>query len=228
MQTHSIQDHPSYTNRILKNSHKLIAIEGSIGVGKTSLARMLSSRWQSANLLEVFEENPFLTGGFYDNQKVHGFNTEVFFLLSRFRQLKDFAAHQGLAVMDYFFEKNIIFANANLEAKDLEIYRSVYDRLIPEVKKPDLVVYLKADVETLLRRIYFRDRSFERGISSDYIQKLNRAYENFFGAYHEAPILSIDTSSLDFVNEAEDFRKLSAMIEDRLSGQIQLSLLKEA
>ena len=203
---------------------KLILIEGAIGVGKTSLTRLLADRWNCRSFFEVFEENPFLTGGFYEKPGSHAFNTETFFLLSRFRQQQELLKSPELTVSDYMFEKSAIFASLNLQGKDLDIYQSVYEKFASEVRTPDLIVFLQADLETLLRRIYFRDRRFERSLSPAYLEKLMNEYYRFFTSYTKAPVLTIPTSGMDFVSETEDFRKIAALIEERLSGKVQLSL----
>lgn len=203
---------------------RLIAVEGPIGVGKTSLVRMLADRWKSASLFENFEENPFLTKGFYEDTAKFAFNTEIFFLLSRARQQDDCKDRKGLIVSDYLFEKNVIFARMNLSQKDLGLYTAVYDRLVPEIRTPDLIILLKADLETLMRRIYFRDRDFERSISPSYLEQLMNDYYHFFSSYTKAPVLSISTVGLDFVNDPKDFNRLVALIEDRIQGQVQLTL----
>ncbi|MDB5036659.1 MAG: Deoxyadenosine kinase [Bacteriovoracaceae bacterium] len=208
----------------LSTSDKLIVIEGPIGVGKTSLVRMLCDRWKAAPLFEVFEENPFLTNGFYEDTPKFAFNTEIFFLLSRFRQQQQLKDAKGLIISDYFFEKNAIFAEMNLDSKDLEIYKSVYDRFVPEVRQPDLIILLKADLESLMRRIYFRDRRFERSISASYLESLMNDYYHFFSSYTKAPVLTIPTAGLDFVNDPRDFNRTVSLIEDRIQGQVQLTL----
>lgn len=207
-----------------KNPNTLISIEGAIGVGKTSLSRMLATRWNARSAFEVFEENPFLTGGFYEKTSELAFNTEIFFLLTRFKQQKALSNSEGLLVADYFFEKNLIFAEMNLSGEDLATFRSVYDQFLPQVRSPDLIVFLQADLETIMRRIYFRDRNFERSISPAYIEQLMTNYYRFLTAYSKAPVLTIQTTGLDFVNDPQDFQKVCALIEDRLSGQVQLSL----
>jgi deoxyguanosine kinase len=207
---------------------KYIVVEGVIGVGKTSMAKMLSQRWEAQRetqtCFEIFEENPFLTGGFYKNTPEFAFNTEIFFLLSRFRQQRALNAMENLVVSDYFFEKNWIFAQLNLKGADLEIYKALYDRFMPEIRTPDLIVFLQADLETLMRRIYFRDREFERSLSPTYLESLMNKYYRFFSTYTKAPVLTIQTNGLDFVNDPADFRKMAALIEERISGQVQLSL----
>lgn len=226
MKTPSIENHPDFNHRpAFARQNRLIAIEGVIGVGKTSLGRLLSSKWKSPCHFEVFEENPFLTGGFYDNQKGMAFNTEVFFLLSRFRQHRELKETHGLQLIDYLFEKNMIFASLNLDEKDLAVYQSVYKTLLPQIRNPDLVIYLKADPETLLRRIYFRDRQFERSITSQYVEKLIQRYQKFFQTYSDAPVVTIDVSGMDFVSDMEDLRQISSLVESRLSGNVQLPLI---
>lgn len=206
------------------SSDRLIVIEGGIGVGKTSLTRMLANRWQADSYFEEFEDNPFLTGGFYKNTDLLAFNTEMFFLISRYRQQKALSQKKGLLVSDYLFEKNWIFAQMNLKEEDLETYQKVYESFLPQVRKPDLIVFLKADLETLLRRIYFRDREFERSLSPTYLERLIHEYYRFFSTYKEVPILTVEAGNLDFVNDSKDFDRTCTAIEDRLSGQIQLSL----
>lgn len=203
---------------------KTIAVEGVIGVGKTTLTRLLANRWKAEICLEEFETNPFLTGGFYKDTAEKAFNTEIFFLLSRFRQQQKMAPASSVLLTDYVFDKNLIFAEMNLSAEDMQIYKSVYDRFSAETPAPDLVVLLQADLETLMRRIYFRDREFERSISPAYIEKLMNAYYRYFSAYSKAPVLTIQTSGLDFVNDVEDFQKVCTLIEARLNGEVQLSL----
>jgi len=206
---------------------KLIVIEGAIGAGKTSLTRMLGDRWNAKCVYEVFEENPFLTRGFYEDTQRHGFNTEVFFLLSRYRQQKDLNElneKSNLTLADYFFDKNIIFADMNLKGRDSEVYKDIYQKLEAEAQIPDLVVFLQADLETLLRRIYFRDRQFERALTPAYLEKLTNAYYRYFTSYTKAPVLTINTNRLDFVTDPKDFEKVCIKIEERLAGQIQLKL----
>lgn len=202
----------------------LVAVEGVIGVGKTSLVRMLKDHWELGAHFEVFERNPFLTQGFYDDQKTHAFNTEVFFLLSRLRQHRHLSKTSGPQFVDYLFNKGWIFAKMNLNPEDFEIYERLYQSFSPLARTPDLVVLLQADLETLLRRIYFRDREFERSLSSEYLEKLNNCYYEYFSQYSEAPVLRITTSGADFVNDPEDFKKICDLIDERLAGRVQLPL----
>jgi deoxyguanosine kinase len=203
---------------------RYIAVEGVIGVGKTSLTRLLANRWHAEICLEGFEENPFLTGGFYKNTSELAFNTEVFFLLSRFRQQRQLPRHEKTLITDYVFDKNLVFAKMNLSEDDFSIFQSVYEKFEQNIRVPDLVVLLQADLETVMRRIYFRDREFERSISPDYIENLLSSYYRYFSSYTKAPVITVQTSGLDFVNDIEDFQKVCTLIESRLNGEIQLSL----
>lgn len=204
--------------------NKFIVIEGPIGVGKTTLARMLSDRWQAEAIYETFEENPFLTADFYKNPSLYAFNTEVFFLLSRVREQKMIMEKTKTIVADYFFEKNILFSKLNLSPDDLETYQKVYKTFETQTRTPDLVVYLYADVPTLLQRVELRDRHFERALSSDYMTNLAQNYDEFFKDYDKAPVIPVDTRGLDFVREPSDFLRIVGLIEERILGYRQLSL----
>lgn len=182
-----------------------VAIEGPIGVGKTTLARILSKALNTELLLEVFEENPFLAK-FYEDRERYAFQTQIFFLLSRYRQQSDVIPrvlqHSPL-VSDYLFAKDRIFAHLNLRGDELEVYEQLHQALATHIPVPDLVVYLKATTDVLMERIAFRDRPYERNMSRAYIDDLRRAYEDFFATYTEAPVLSIDTTHLNLVSDTE-------------------------
>jgi len=198
-----------------------IAIEGTIGVGKTSLARLLQPRFAPARLmLEVVEENPFLSD-FYSDRARYAFQTQIFFLLSRYRQQLDILDAQQRAnnvnfLSDYLLAKDRIFASLNLDPVELDMHARLYAILSAHVPTPDLVVYLRASVDVLMQRIHMRDRSFEREIPRQYISDLNRAYEAFFAAYTAAPLLVIDTNDLDFVSRPADLDLISQSIHDYL------------
>jgi len=198
-----------------------IAIEGTIGVGKTSLARLLQPRFAPARLmLEVVEENPFLSD-FYSDRARYAFQTQIFFLLSRYRQQLDILDAQQRAnnvnfLSDYLLAKDRIFASLNLDPVELDMHARLYAILSAHVPTPDLVVYLRASVDVLMQRIHMRDRSFEREIPRQYISDLNRAYEAFFAAYTAAPLLVIDTNDLDFVSRPADLDLISQRIHDYL------------
>ncbi len=182
-----------------------IAVEGPIGVGKTTLARLLSEALHTELLLEVFEENPFLPR-FYADRERYAFQTQIFFLLSRYRQQRDVIPrvlqHSPL-VSDYLFAKDRIFAHLNLKGDELAVYEQLHRALAERIPAPDLVVYLKANTDVLLERIAFRDRPYERNMSREYLDALRQAYEAFFATYTEAPVLTIDTNHLNLVSDPD-------------------------
>lgn len=185
-----------------------LAIEGVIGVGKTTLARLLQPYFEAAILLEIFEENPFLSD-FYADRARYAFQTQIFFLLSRYHQQRRsvpeaLSKDQNL-IADYTFDKDGLFASINLHGDELDMYYRVHEALAEKITQPDLIVYLRADTSVLMQRITLRDRSYERNMEWDYIEELNRAYEAYFGSRNTsgyrptAPILTIDTNQLDYV-----------------------------
>lgn len=204
------------------------AIEGVIGVGKTTLARLLQPAFESALLLEVFEENPFLSD-FYADRARYAFQTQIFFLLSRYYQQRR-AAPQILAegrnlISDYTFEKDALFARINLGGDELEMYYKVHQALAEKIPPPDLIVYLRASPDVLMQRIAFRDRPYERNMERAYIEQLHEAYEDFFGDSHQgSPVLTIDSSYLDFVRNAEHLQ----VVEDRLRLALKLPPYQQA
>src|SRR5499427_2404711 len=183
-----------------------MVIEGPIGVGKTSLATLLAQRFSGRLILESVEENPFL-GSFYEDRQKFAFQTQLYFLLSRFKQQQQLFQQDlfnSVTVSDYLFAKNRIFACLNLDSNELALYDRVFEALGTRVTKPDLVVYLQARLEVLLSRIKRRGREFERKMDSGYLDALVRAYNDFFFHYSETPLLVINTSEIDFVNNHED------------------------
>ncbi len=181
----------------------LLAIEGVIGVGKTTLARLLQPRLGTELFLEAFEENPFLSD-FYADRARYAFQTQMFFLLSRYRQQQQIPAliHQQPLITDYTFGKDHLFAQMNLGGDELDVYRQLYTVLAERVLAPDLVVYLRADTELLMMRIAMRDRAYEREMDPSYIEGLRQAYEAYFSSFTQAPLLVIDAQNLDFVKDA--------------------------
>lgn len=193
---------------------KHIAVEGVIGAGKTSLALKLSDVLKAKTVLEQFEENPFLEK-FYDDIQHYAFQTQIFFLLSRFKQqqqLTQMDIFERVIVTDYLFEKDKIFAYLNLQDDELRLYESVVSLLEKSIPKPDLVVYLQCSVDHLMANIKKRGRKYERSISRDYIQSLNEAYNYFFFRYKSSPLLIVNADQIDFVNDEGDFNKLAAEI----------------
>ena len=205
-----------------------IAIEGVIGVGKTTLARLLQPSLQTSLLLEIFEENPFLSNFYADRQR-YAFQTQIFFLLSRYHQQRRFVptvlADQGSLIADYTFDKDALFAGINLQGDELEMYYRVHEALAEKNPQPDLVVYLRASLDTLMQRIALRDRSYERNMERSYIAALNEAYEAYFGAQDlagRAPstaVLVIDTNALNFVKNTEDLEH----VENRIRQALRLA-----
>ena len=181
-----------------------IAVEGVIGVGKTTLVRMLARDFGAEPLLEVFEENPFLSD-FYSDRTRYAFQTQIFFLLSRYRQQHDLiprALARSALISDYTFAKDALFARLNLTGDELSVYSRLHSALAEKIPKPDLLVYLRANLDTLMARIAARDRPYERGMHRAYIDSLRLAYDGFVAAYTECPVLAIDTDDLNIVQDA--------------------------
>ena len=200
-----------------------IAIEGVIGVGKTTLARLLRPMLEAEILLEIFEENPFLSD-FYGDRARYAFQTQIFFLLSRYHQQRRavpelLGAGKSL-IADYTFAKDALFARINLKGDELAVYHKVHEALGEKIPRPDLVVYLRADTPVLMQRIALRDRTYERNMEQDYIEVLNRAYDEFFSRQDPGtPVLPIDTNELNIVQNPEDLK----YVENRIREQLQLS-----
>ncbi len=198
-----------------------IAIEGVIGVGKTTLARLLQNTFEAEILLEVFEENPFLSD-FYADRARYAFQTQIFFLLSRYHQQNNnvpsiLAGGKNL-VADYTFAKDALFAGINLRGDELDMYHKVHNALGEKIPKPDLLVYLQASTDTLMKRIAFRDRPYERQMERAYIDELNRAYESFFSeSFDHAPVLKVDSNELDIIRNPEDLRRVENRIREALN-----------
>lgn len=197
---------------------RYVVVEGPIGVGKSTLTRLLIERFEGRGVFEVVEENPFLAS-FYADREKYAFQTQLFFLLSRFRQqqelFQDDLFNQTL-VSDYLFAKDRIFATLTLDPNELALYERVYENLGPRVRKPDLVVYLRARIDVLLARIKKRGREFERKFDPEYLENLCSTYNDFFFRYDETPLLVVDTSDIDFVSNEADFDEiLNAMKRSR-------------
>lgn len=209
-----------------------IAIEGVIGVGKTTLARLLQSTFKAQVLLEVFEENPFLAS-FYTDRERYAFQTQIFFLLSRYHQQKavpTLLKSGDHLISDYTFEKDCLFAGINLAGDEYDVYYQVHEALAEKIPLPDLIVYLRADTDILMQRIANRDRPYERNMERDYIGQLNQAYEDFFGESHNgSQILVIDTNDLNYVANPEDLKWVADRIHQTLKlppfqGELPLEL----
>ncbi len=196
-----------------------IAIEGAIGVGKTTLARLLRPVFNATLLLEVFEENPFLAD-FYGDRDRYAFQTQIFFLLSRYHQQMDVVKRLKTEVnliADYTFDKDSLFACINLDGDELETYYQVHHALAERIPPPDLIVYLQADTDVLMQRITLRDRPYERDMDRDYIDNLNHTYESYFGDdYNGSAIVPIDTNQLNYVSKPEDLKSVENRIRQTL------------
>lgn len=183
--------------------HPYIAVEGVIGVGKTTLVRLLSKDFNAEPLLEVFEENPFLSD-FYSDRARYAFQTQIFFLLSRYRQQHDViprALMHSALISDYTFAKDALFARLNLGGDEIAVYNRLHAALAEKIPKPDLLVYLRAGLDTLMARIAARDRPYERAMDRRYIESLRLAYDGFVAGYTDCPVLAIDTDELNFVQD---------------------------
>lgn len=199
---------------------RYIVVEGVIGVGKTSLTKLLATRLGGRLNLEVVEENPFLAK-FYRDREAYAFQTQIFFLLSRYRQQQGLGQQDlfnATLVSDYLFAKDRIFANLNLADDELSLYGQLASILEQRVLKPDLVIYLQARTEVLQQRIRWRGRSFEQEMEPEYLEALNSAYSYFFHHYKDAPLLVVNTDNLDFVNVPGDFEMLFGQLTEKFAG----------
>lgn len=199
---------------------KYIVVEGPIGVGKTSLAKMLATEFQARMVCERVEDNPFLPK-FYKSRETYAFQNQTFFLLNRYQQQMELA-QQNLfnqnTVADYLFAKDQIFATLTLSSEELSLYQQIYALLNTRVPKPDLVVYLQARPEVLYKRVKKRDKKFERGVTFEYLSEVSQAYNQFFFHYDETPLLVVNTSEIDFVSSSNHRADLIKEINNMGSG----------
>jgi deoxyadenosine/deoxycytidine kinase len=203
-----------------RTTGRYIAVEGPIGVGKTALARRLATEFGSRLLLEQVEENPFLRR-FYEEPERYAFQTQLFFLLERYRQqceLGQLRLFEQGTVADYLFAKDAIFAALTLNADEFQLYQQIFQLLDRRLPRPDLVIYLEARPEVLLRRLRKRDRDFERGITPEYLGRLTEAFRDYFHHYTETPLLVINCSDIDFVEHGGDLADLIKEIRGMRQG----------
>jgi deoxyadenosine/deoxycytidine kinase len=202
-----------------RTTGQYIAVEGPIGVGKTALARRLATEFGARLLLEQIEENPFLRR-FYEDPERHAFQTQLFFLLERYRQQRELGQlelfSQGI-VADYLFAKDGIFAAVTLGTDEFQLYQQIFQLLDQQLPRPDLVIYLEARPEVLLWRLHKRAREYERGITPEYLEKLTEAFRSYFHHYTETPLLVVNCSDIDFVEHGGDLADL--IKEVRAMGQ---------
>jgi deoxyadenosine/deoxycytidine kinase len=199
---------------------KYIVVEGPIGVGKTSLARILANEFQARTIFERVEENPFLPK-FYQARETYAFQNQTFFLLNRYHQQIELAQQDLFnqnVVADYLFAKDKIFATITLSAEELSLYQQIYALLNTRVPRPDLVVYLQARPEVLYKRVKKRDKKYERSITFEYLKEVAQAYNQFFFYYEETPLLVVNTSEIDFVSSSKDLADLIKEINNMGSG----------
>jgi len=197
-----------------------IVVEGPIGVGKTSLARLLAKEFSARCVLEKPEENPFLSH-FYQDRKKHAFQAQVFFLLTRFQQQQEIAQFDlfnQVTISDYLFDKDRLFALLNLDENEFALYEKIFQLLGGRIPAPDLVIFLQAKPEVLLQRIKTRNNDYEKEMDLDYLRKLTEAYNYYFFHYDQTPLLVVNTSEIDFVKRREDLDQLLREIRGMKKG----------
>ncbi len=199
------------SNKKLPETISYLCVEGVIGVGKTSLCRMLASEFNLRTILELADDNPFLAD-FYKNRQSMAFQTQLWFLLSRYRQMTENFLQQDLfhqaTVTDYIFAKDSLFASITLDENEKAMYNTIHAIIERNVPKPDFVIYLQASTEVLLKRIEKRGRSFEHNMDRSYIATLNEAYNHFFFHYKDSPVLIVNTDDIDYINNRSDFEEI--------------------
>jgi len=209
-----------FRERLLSNNIRYIAVEGNIGAGKTTLARLIAMEAGARLFLEEADDNPFIER-FYQDMAGYAFQTQIFFLLNRFRQQAVIAQQDlftDILISDYLFAKDTIYAHAVLEDDELVLYNRLHSLLEGKIVSPDLVVYLQANPDVLVDRIRKRGRSFERDIREEYLGDLNGAFNHFFFHYDESPILIVNTDQLDFTSDRDQLEDLLSNIAEEFEG----------
>ncbi len=204
----------------MKISSYHICIEGSIGVGKTSLAKLIAEEMEAKTVLEKFEENPFLSD-FYSNKKRYAMQTQLFFLLSRYKQHQDLQQMDmftNAIVSDYMFDKDRLFAALNLTDMELDLYNRIANELQKNIVYPDLIIFLQSETDRLMHNIKIRGREFESDMDWRYIDNLNQIYNEYFFRYDKGPLVIINTNDIDFVNNDEDFKSILEFVKQPSEG----------
>lgn len=214
----------------MENNFDFIAIEGVIGVGKTSLAKLLSERHDARIVLEEFEDNPFLPK-FYKDRNRYAFPTQMAFLASRFKQQQNMLSKdlfQQTTISDYIFDKDRIFARLNLNEDELALYDSIFSIMSGISARPDLIIYLQSSTERLMENIRQRDRNYERHISESYLQELSDAYNHFFYHYNKSPLIIINTTEVDFVNNEQHLSYIDEQIFNQpIRGNTHINIIPD-
>jgi len=214
----------------MANQFDFIAVEGVIGAGKTTLAELLARRNNARLILEQFEENPFLPR-FYEDRERYAFQTQLSFLASRFRQQKKMTTRdlfQSMTISDYIFEKDRIFARLNLRDEELSLYDNIYNIMTGISAKPDLIIYLQSSVERLMENIEKRGRHYEKHITPEYLQELSEAYNHFFYHYNKSPLMIINVTKIDFVDNPSHLAYIEEQIfEQPIRGNTHIHIIPE-
>jgi len=200
---------------------RFIAIEGAIGAGKTSLVKLLGSQLDARIILEQDEDNPFLEK-FYKDRQSHALQTQLFFLMSRYKQYLSLAQRDlfdSVVITDYLFARDRIFAHLNLQEHEFQLYEQIYDLVRQKLPKPDLVVFLQTNLDVLRKRVDKRDRDYEAYMENEYLEDVNKAFNNFFFYYSDTPLLVVNTSEIDFVEKKVDLEELINKINQHRIGR---------
>lgn len=201
----------------MSNQLDFIAVEGVIGAGKTSLAKLLAERRQARLVLEEFEDNPFLPK-FYEDRDRYAFQTQLAFLASRFKQQQHMTTQDlfhRFTISDYIFEKDRIFARLNLKEDELALYDTIFNIMTGIAIQPNLIVFIQSSVDRLMENISKRGREYEQHITGDYLRDLNNAYNHFFYHFNKTPVIFINTTEIDFVNNPEHLAYIEEQIFER-------------
>ena len=204
----------------MKLSSYHICIEGTIGVGKTSLAKLIADEMDAKTVLEKFEDNPFLSD-FYSDKKRYAMQTQLFFLLSRYKQHQDLQQMDmftNAIISDYMFDKDRLFATLNLSDMELDLYNRIANELQKNIVYPDLIIFLQSETDRLMYNIKIRGREFEKDMDWKYIDDLNQIYNEYFFRYDKGPLIIINTNDIDFVNNKNDLKEIIDFIKKPSEG----------